>query len=78
MPVIIEWTYKDGTKEIEQLPAEIWRMNESEVTKVFAKDKEVVNIIIDPNLATADVKVDNNYFPKRDVKSKFEKFKDDD
>lgn len=76
MPVIIEWTYKDGTKEIEKLPAEIWRMNESQVTKVFAKDKEVVNIVIDPNLETADVKTENNYFPKRDVQSKFENFKD--
>ena len=77
MPVIIEWTYKDGTKEIERLPAEIWRLNETQVTKVFAKDKEVVNIVLDPKLETADVKVGNNYFPKRNVKSKFEKFKND-
>ena len=77
MPVIIEWTYKDGTKEIERLPAEIWKRNETQVTKVFAKDKEVVNIVLDPKLETADVKVDNNYFPKRNVKSKFEKFKND-
>ncbi|RLD25099.1 MAG: M1 family peptidase [Bacteroidetes bacterium] len=76
MPVIIEWTYKDGTKEIERLPAEIWRMNENQVTKVFAKSKEVTNITLDPMLETADVKVENNYFPKREVKSKFEKFKD--
>ena len=77
MPVIIEWTYKDGTKEIEKLPAEIWRMNETEVTKVFAKDKEVVNIVIDPNLETADVKTNNNYFPKRDVPTRFEQFKNE-
>jgi peptidase M1-like protein len=76
MPVIIEWTYKDGTKEVERLPAEIWRYNESQVTKVFAKDKEVINITLDPNLETADVKIENNYFPKREIKSKFEKFKD--
>jgi len=76
MPVIIEWIYKDGTKEIERLPAEIWRKNEQQVTKVFVKDKEVVNITLDPNLETADVKVNNNYFPKRDVRSKFEKFKE--
>jgi hypothetical protein len=37
MPVIIEWTFKDGSKEIERLPAEIWRLNETRVTKVFAK-----------------------------------------
>ena len=76
MPVIIEWTYKDGTKEIERLPAEIWRLNENEVTKVFAKYKEVTSIKLDPNLETADVKVENNYFPKRVIETKFEKFKD--
>jgi peptidase M1-like protein len=76
MPVIIEWTYKDGTKEIERLPAEIWRLNETQITKVFAKEKEVINIALDPNLETADVKIENNYFPKREIKSKFEKFKD--
>jgi len=76
MPVIIEWTFKDGTKEIERLPAEIWRRNEQEVTKVFVKKKEVVSISLDPNLETADVKTVNNHFPKREVKSKFEKFKE--
>ena len=76
MPVIIEWTFKDGTKEIERLPAEIWRRNENEVTKVFVKKKEVVNISLDPNLETADVKTVNNHFPKREEKSKFEKFKE--
>jgi len=75
MPVIIEWTYADGTKEIERLPAEIWRLNESQVTKVFAKDKEVTNISLDPNLETADVKTENNHFPKRAAESKFDKFK---
>ena len=77
MPVIIEWTYKDGTKEIERLPAEIWRKNENQVTKVFAKYKEVTNITLDPSLETADVRIENNYFPKREIDSKFEKFKDD-
>ena len=75
MPIIVEWTYKDGTKELEQIPAEIWRANEEVVTKVFAKDKEVVNIIIDPNLESADVDVMNNTFPKNAAKSKFEQAK---
>ncbi len=43
-PLIIEWTYADGSREIERIPAEVWRTNENEVTKVFIKDKEVVNI----------------------------------
>ena len=75
-PLIIEWTYSDGTKELEQLPAEIWRQNESEVKKVFFKDKEVVNITIDPNGATADTDLNNNTFPKLGYKSRLEDFKD--
>ncbi len=75
MPVIIEWTYKDGTKEIERLPAEIWRMNEEVVTKVFAKSKEVVNIQLDPYSETADIYVEDNVFPKADSQSRFKEFK---
>ncbi|MCB0494852.1 MAG: M1 family metallopeptidase [Cyclobacteriaceae bacterium] len=75
-PLIIEWTYADGTKEVEKIPAEIWRMDESEVKKVFVKDKEVVNITIDPNDDTADTDLSNNVFPKEEEKSRLEKFKE--
>jgi hypothetical protein len=75
MPVIIEWTYKDGSKEIERLPAEIWRINETKVTKVFAKDKEVVNVVIDPLKETADISIENNTFPKGNQPSKFDELK---
>jgi len=75
MPVIIEWTYKDGSKEIERLPAEIWRLNETKVTKVFAKDKEVVNVLIDPLKETADISVENNSFPKNVQPNKFDELK---
>ena len=75
-PVIIEWTYADGDKEVQKIPAEIWRRDESQVTKTFFKDKEVVNITIDPNEETADVNVEDNHFPKRAEDSKFDKFKE--
>jgi hypothetical protein len=74
-PVIIEWTFKDGTKELERIPAEIWRTNESEVKKIFVKEKEVVNIVIDPNLETADINVNDNVFPKKPTENKFDQFK---
>ena len=74
-PVILEWTYKDGSKEIEKLPAEIWRTNEVEVKKVFLKDKEVINVIVDPGLETADVNVSNNVFPKKSALNKFDQMK---
>lgn len=75
MPVIIEWTYKDGSKEIERLPAEIWRINETKVTKVFAKDKEVANVVIDPLKETADISVEDNVFPRIVQPNKFDELK---
>ncbi len=74
-PLVIEWTYKDGSKEIERIPAEIWRINENEVTKVFMKEKEVTNILLDPGFELADVEVSNNTFPKKTTESKFDQFK---
>lgn len=74
-PLIIEWTYEDGSIEIEKLPAEIWRFNETEVSKVFAKDKVVKNIKLDPNKETADVNISDNNFPRLEIKSDFEKFR---
>ena len=71
-PLVIEWTFKDGSKEIERIPAEIWRLNEGEVTKVFVKEKEVTNIVFDPNGELADVDIRNNVFPKRTVDSRFD------
>jgi len=45
--VIIEWTYKEEPKKRSH-SAEIWRVNETKVTKVFAKDKEVASVVVDP------------------------------
>lgn len=75
MPVIIEWTYKDGTKERETLPAEVWRLNEKRIKKVFVKDKEVVNVMIDPDMQTADINIEDNIFPKTQGPSRFDEFR---
>jgi hypothetical protein len=75
MPVIIEWTYKDGTKEIDRIPAEIWRVNENKVTKVFAKEKEVASVVIDPMKETSDISIDDNTFPRVAQPSKFDELK---
>jgi hypothetical protein len=74
-PVIIEWTFKDGSREIERIPAEVWRLNEVEVKKIFVKEKEVVGIVIDPLLETGDVNTGDNVFPKIPAVSKFDQFK---
>ncbi len=62
-PLIIEWTYQDGSTEIERIPAEIWRLNERKATKVFVKSREVVKVIIDPDYELGDADRTNNVFP---------------
>ncbi len=74
-PLVVEWTFKDGSKEIERIPAEIWRTNETTVTKVFVKEKEVTNIALDPSSEMADVELTNNTFPKKAGETKFDQFK---
>ena len=75
MPLIIEWTFKDGTKEIDRISAQIWRKNENKVTKVFLKDKEVSSIRLDPMRETADIDESNNVWPAIDLPSKFQLYK---
>jgi hypothetical protein len=75
MPIIIEWTYKDGTKEIDRIPVQIWRKNENKVTKTFMKDKEVASILLDPMKETADINTANNSWPAMSEPSKFQLFK---
>ena len=74
-PLVVEFTFKDGTKKEERIPAEIWRYNEKEVSKVFVLDKEVSKIVLDPNLETADTYIQDNVFPKQEVPTKFDTFK---
>jgi hypothetical protein len=63
MPIIVEFTYKDGSKEKKMYPAELWRLNDNEVTKAIQTEKELKSILIDPDLETADVDVSNNSYP---------------
>jgi len=75
MPIILEWTYADGSTEVEKIPGYIWRKNEKEVTKVFPKRKEVVAVRLDPFRETADIDEENNYWPRQHLPSKFELFR---
>ncbi len=72
MPIIVEFTYEDGTTEMQKFPAQIWRMNDKEVVRTFATQKAIAKIQIDPKLETADIDVSNNSWPKEEVKSKFD------
>jgi len=75
MPIIIGWTYTDGTTEVEKIPAYIWRKNEFHISKVFIKSKEVKEIKIDPLRETADIDESNNIWPVKEIPSRFELYK---
>lgn len=75
MPIIIEWTYKDGSKEVDRIPAQVWRKNENRVIKTFMKDKEVASIQLDPMKETADIDEKNNGWNTMPAPSRFEVFK---
>ena len=75
MPIIVEYTYADGSKKRETFPAEIWRLNDNEVSRAVASEKQIVNIAIDPDEETADVDTSNNTWPKKEQLGEFENFK---
>ncbi len=75
MPIIAEYTYADGTKEKVTYPAQIWRLNDEEVSKAIASSKEIVSVTVDPDLETADVDTSNNSWPKEIKQSEFDQFK---
>lgn len=75
MPVILRFNFEDGTEEVERIPAEIWIKSEEEFSKVFAFEKPVVSIELDPFLETADVDRNNNYWPHKNEPTRFELFK---
>jgi hypothetical protein len=72
MPIIVELTFEDSTTETQKFPAQIWRMNDKEVSRTFATQKAITKIQIDPKQETADIDLTNNTWPKEVVKSKFD------
>ena len=78
MPIILEFMYIDGTKEVIRIPAEIWKKNSKEVKKIFILDKEVSSVRLDPFLETADVDLNNNSWPARNEPTRFQLFKNKD
>ncbi len=75
MPLIVEYSYADGTKERKTYPAQVWRKNDKSISKYIATDKELVGVLVDPDNATADINKDNNNWPEVLEENDFEKFK---
>lgn len=77
MPIILELSFEDGTKENMYIPAEIWRKSPKAVSKLIVteKGKNLVSVVVDPRWETADVNVENNHFPRQIIPSRIESFK---
>ncbi len=77
MPILLELTFADGSKENQYVPAEIWRRTPEKVRKLIVtdKDKELVQVTVDGGWETADVDVENNYYPRRIIPSRVEAYK---
>ena len=76
MPIIVELELENGTREEVRIPAEIWRRNPKETSKVFLTEAPVVRITLDPHLETADTDLSNNHYPPEAQKTRFQLYKD--
>lgn len=76
-PLILKLDYTDGSSEELKLPAEIWRFNTDKASKFLMTSKELKAVTFDPRQELVDTDVENNFWPRRPVKSKFQLFKED-
>ena len=76
MPIILEFTFEDGTKLNDKSSAQIWRKNEKQVSKTYYFDKKLKSIQLDPMRETADIDTSNNFWGEiPEPSSKFQVFK---
>lgn len=76
MPIILEFTFEDGSKLNDKISAQIWRKNEKSVSKTYFFDKKLKSIQLDPLKETADIDTSNNFWGTFSEPTKFQVFKD--
>ena len=76
-PLILKLDYADGSTEERKLPAEIWRFNTEKAAKLIMTKKELKAVTFDPRQELVDCDIENNFWPRRPVKTKFQLFKED-
>lgn len=76
MPIILEVEYTDGSTDEVRIPAEIWRYNSDNVSKLLITTKDVAKVTVDPHLELADGDTSNNVYPPEIDKSYFSIKKD--
>jgi hypothetical protein len=74
-PLPLSVTNADGSKDFVTIPAEIWRLNHRQVTRLLVRDKAISAIELDPRHETADTDFSNNHFPRRIAQSRIDLYK---
>lgn len=75
MPILLEITYAGGGREQISLPAETWRRAPHGLKKLIVSPEKISGIVVDPKWETADVDIENNYYPRRMIPSRIESSK---
>ena len=75
MPVLVDYHFSDGSVQRVNYPAEVWRKNDDEVSKLITTNKELLRVELDPDEMTADINKENNTWPKTNEMSEFDQFK---
>ena len=76
-PLILKLDYTDGSTEEIKLPAEIWRFNTEKATKLIVTKQELKAVTFDPRQELVDCDLENNFWPRRAVKTKFQLFREE-
>jgi len=77
MPIILEFTFEDGSKLNDKINVQIWRHNEQKASKTYYFDKKLKSVQLDPMRETADIDTSNNLWTatSTETQSKFQVFK---
>ncbi len=77
MPLPLRLDYADGTTEEMMLGAELWRYDTGHCAKLLMTTKELKAVTLDPRDELADCDLENNFWPRRLVKTRFQLFQEE-
>ena len=72
MPLPLRLEFTDGSSEEMMLGAELWRHDTTRTSKLILTEKELKSVTLDPRDELADCDLENNFWPRRPVKTRFQ------
>ena len=75
MPIVLRLEFEGNYSKKYTIPAEIWRRDHRKVNHLVITKRKLKQVVVDPNEYTADVAINNNYFPRRIQQSRLDAYK---